>query len=198
MRNDTNVFHDKWIPRESNFTVITHNPYVSSEMKVNELITGSGQWCMTSLRDSLWEVDINSIVSITICKSRLPYQWIWHYFKDGNFSTRSAYKLYISDLSRGECSSGEDMLCWWKNLWKLNIPSKIRIIIWRLFHEILPTNLNLCRRNIHIYPWCQICKKGRRISLPYLLWMQSCQIDVGSRSPQFGRLLLMVVLCRSY
>jgi len=35
---------------------------------------------------------------------------------------------------------------WWKKVWSLNIPPRIRIFAWRLSHGAIPTKENLARR----------------------------------------------------
>lgn len=158
---NTRVFSDPWLPREHSFKPITPIPPLRELTLVSDLISASGRWNEAKLREFFWEDDVNCILSIPLCKSALPDVWMWHFTKDGMFSTRSAYKLFSNGLTMGECSFGNGNLVWWKKLWTSGIPSKVRIFMWKLFFEILPTNLNLCKRNITQIPWCPICKKEK-------------------------------------
>lgn len=42
-------------------------------------------------------------------------------------------------------------------LWKLNIPQKVRIFIWKMAHNALATEANLQRHHVPINPRCDIC-----------------------------------------
>ena len=46
-------------------------------------------------------------------------EWEWLGDQSGNYSTRSAYNLIWEVTARGQQEK------WWKELWKIKIPSKI-------------------------------------------------------------------------
>lgn len=56
---------------------------------------------------------------------------------------------------------------WWSQLWKLPIPAKVAIFIWKTCHESIPTFVPLRRRCIGALPWCQVCgrKEGSMLFL---------------------------------
>lgn len=117
---DTSVFKDAWLPREHTFKVIT--PTTGDDLKASALIdTASEYWNVEKLRELMWEVDVQSVISIPICQSMAPDRWIWHYSKDGFFSTKSAYKFFSSSLYHPNCSNGDIFSKWWKCLWGLQI-----------------------------------------------------------------------------
>jgi hypothetical protein len=45
----------------------------------------------------------------------------------------------------------------WLALWKLNIPSKISVFLWRLARHSLPTGDTLHHRNMATHDCCAIC-----------------------------------------
>ena len=45
----------------------------------------------------------------------------------------------------------------WKNLWKLKIPYKICLFLWKLLHNGLPTRMRLIRRQMIVSPKCVMC-----------------------------------------
>jgi hypothetical protein len=47
----------------------------------------------------------------------------------------------------------------WEIMWSLNIPSKVKIFLWKALHGVLPGLAILARRHI-ISPQCPICKSG--------------------------------------
>ena len=69
----------------------------------------------------------------------------------------------------GECSNVQG-LCWfWKKIWKLAIPRKIKHFLWRAYHESLPTFFNLYWRKINSNPYCVICKQDEDMTI-HALW----------------------------
>ncbi|KAK1584535.1 hypothetical protein Q3G72_033836 [Acer saccharum] len=74
--------------------------------------------------------------------------WMWHFDKKGNFSVKSAYKLALRIMNADEASYFTGFHSWWKRLWLLNLPNKIKIFCWKACKEILPTKLLLFKTNI--------------------------------------------------
>ncbi|KAK2642719.1 hypothetical protein Ddye_024482 [Dipteronia dyeriana] len=48
---------------------------------------------------------------------------------------------------------------WWKYLWNLKIPAKIRIFIWKACHNWLLTLTNIAKRGVPMKNGCGICFK---------------------------------------
>ncbi|KAK6151578.1 hypothetical protein DH2020_014213 [Rehmannia glutinosa] len=46
----------------------------------------------------------------------------------------------------------------WKWLWALNVPTKIKIFLWKCAHGILPTKTKLRRKGMDITPLCSRCE----------------------------------------
>jgi hypothetical protein len=84
--------------------------------------------------------DLETILNIPLCTRRQEDSWAWHYEKMRVFSVRSAYRMLVinkhhatayleSIAGRSDVRAEEKE---WSAIWKLNIPSKIRIFLWRL------------------------------------------------------------------
>ncbi|XP_075650197.1 uncharacterized protein LOC142620773 [Castanea sativa] len=70
---------------------------------------------------------------------------VWAETSNGIFSIRSAYKLTLeleTNREIGSCSDGSN-IWFWKRLWSIQIPHKIRHFAWRAAHDILPIKENL-------------------------------------------------------
>lgn len=59
-----------------------------------------------------------------------------------------------------DCSTGCADRKWQKLLWDLNIPHKVKLFVWRAFHNILPTGQNLIHRGIGSVRGCRRCQEG--------------------------------------
>jgi hypothetical protein len=59
------------------------------------------------------------------------------------------------DERAGSSNSGENEKVW-SRLWKVDVPSKVRIFLWRLAKHSLPTSDVRHRRNMVASPACSI------------------------------------------
>ena len=60
-------------------------------------------------------------------------------------------------------------ISWWKFLWRLRIPPKVKLFIWKAVHNWIPTAINLISHGIKIDPLCRICLKKVESSI-HVLW----------------------------
>ena len=105
--------------------------------------------------------DAKAILSIPL-NIKLPGdRLVWAYTPKVNFTVRSAYQLAVG-LEIGNTSGGasnvENAKIFWKTIWRLNIPNKVKSFAWKANKNILPTTANLCRRKVLIDPVCEACE----------------------------------------
>ena len=65
----------------------------------------------------------------------------------------------------------------WNALWKLHIPNKIKVFGWRACQEILPTRLNLAKRQIIHDNICLNCTRFLESTI-HALWDCGVAVDV--------------------
>ena len=96
---------------------------------------------------------------------------VWKEFRSQCFSVKTAYQvaLRIRQQQRVEHSGMMVDRGIWRKLWRLNVPPKMRMFVWRACLNILPTRDNLHRRKININPRCEICYKHLEFTA-HLLW----------------------------
>lgn len=116
---------------------------------------------------------------------------IWHFEKNGLYSVKSGYMVAQKRLPTSIASSSSGSLSeWWKALWKLNVPSKIRMFIWRLCFDRLPTRSNLVKRGVDVQNCCVHCgRKGEDCF--HVFWGCKHAIKMWFQS-KFARLLSIV------
>jgi hypothetical protein len=87
--------------------------------------------------------------------------WRGILIKKGVFSVKSAYHLGISlketKLCKDDSGSSADRPPLWNNIWNLKLPGKVRIFLWRLCHNSLPTKLNIQRKRVDLDTRCPVC-----------------------------------------
>lgn len=83
----------------------------------------------------------------------------------------------------GESSSNHQAFAFWKKIWQLNVPPKVKFFAWRVCLDGLPTMLNLRRRGLNTAGFCQICDKDLELISDSLFYCnhakqtQSCWSD---------------------
>ena len=89
------------------------------------------------------------------------------------YSVKSGYKL----LMEMECGNGADassssmgaMKSIWNGFWKLEVPNRVRLLLWCAGNDSLPTRVNLTRRKMLTESTCSMCKMEPKGTL-HALW----------------------------
>ncbi|KAK5842420.1 hypothetical protein PVK06_004773 [Gossypium arboreum] len=97
---------------------------------------------------------------------------VWKHEGSGEYTVKSGYKIlstahlqyhtYISSMN-------DNYKDFYKALWALNIPQKIKIHCWRLINDLLPHFGNLARRKLSVDVACPLCKADLE-DTAHLVW----------------------------
>lgn len=65
---------------------------------------------------------------------------IWPHTTEGEYSVCSAYHVLVEEDGQGlpSSSSSGDSKKFWKKLWKIQVPNRIRQFFWRAVKDSLP------------------------------------------------------------
>ncbi|KAL5853122.1 hypothetical protein ACOSQ3_008240 [Xanthoceras sorbifolium] len=121
------------------------------------------------VRCSFLPKEAEIILSIQLSSVSCQDSLLWHYDKRGEFTVRSAYKLAAEAFGKnfGSPSAGPDP--WWKALWSLHIPSKVKFFGWKVCKNILPTRGCLKSRKVLELDACPLCGACSE-SIDHILW----------------------------
>ena len=95
--------------------------------------------------------------------------------KNGVYSTRIAYRLLAETetLTKPGQSNPTAHNGFWKEIWSLNVPNKIKHFLWCACCKALPTKKNLFNRKVTRNDFCKCC--GREVEdTIHALW--ECQV----------------------
>ncbi|XP_019180227.1 PREDICTED: uncharacterized protein LOC109175419 [Ipomoea nil] len=67
---------------------------------------------------------------------------------------KNGYRCIIGDYETGNNGAFDK----WTTLWKLKIPPKWKIFLWRAISDILPTTNNLLIKRVDVDPMCAMCR----------------------------------------
>ena len=117
---------------------------MSDDTLVANLIGSSIAKWKTEVIDSLFIAHEAELIKSIPLSATLPADKIvWFETTNGNFTMRSAYKLAASlfkSRSCGTTSDGSLSRKFWKKLWSLPIPHKVRHFCWHACRDTLPTD----------------------------------------------------------
>ncbi|KAK0589487.1 hypothetical protein LWI29_014986 [Acer saccharum] len=68
---------------------------------------------------------------------------------------------------------------WWTRLWKMKIPQKVKIFIWKGCFDWIPTFYNLRRQRVQVWDICPWCNKRNETTV-HALW--ECKVFKQARS----------------
>jgi hypothetical protein len=157
-----NMWTEPWIPS-------SHDERVTSirggaiYTKVSELIDPlTGQWDGALLDQLFNPLDAQRILQIPIHNQGFDDFIAWRLNSHGSFTVKSAYHSqwqFTYGASAGQLALPNVFATnpIWKIIWKLRVPSKVKKIIWRALHGILPLKSILVNRHIGTSGECPVC-----------------------------------------
>lgn len=84
----------------------------------------------------------------------------WPFSKSGDFSVKSCYYQINSKKTlnnQGASSSSSIPKQVWKLIWKISVPQKIKMFLWKLCNNSLPVKENLRKRKVLSSGFCPFC-----------------------------------------
>ncbi|KAL5797846.1 hypothetical protein ACOSQ2_002666 [Xanthoceras sorbifolium] len=84
----------------------------------------------------------------------------YHYTTSGEYSVKSGSRIGRWLAAPASSLGGSSTASWWKCLWGLNFPQKIKVFLWRTCNDWISTKLNLVHKGIGIAIDCLFrCEK---------------------------------------
>ena len=126
-------------------------------MMVAQLIdASSASWREDLVRANFTHFDAEEILRIPLCTRTIHDFWAWHEESRGDFSVRSAYRMILRTKLNREAwlneeegpSSDQQEQNKWSRIWHIRVPSKLRMFVWRLARQSMPTGDLLKHRNM--------------------------------------------------
>nr|POE70307.1 hypothetical protein CFP56_49651 [Quercus suber] len=114
----------------------------SSVSRVSDLFYPDTRiWDPGKLEENFYPWEAELISRIQVSDGNAEDLLVWPLTSDGSFSVRSANRfLALADFSsQPSSSSGIEQQNFWKNIWKIRAPNRIKHFIWRAARDALPT-----------------------------------------------------------
>lgn len=180
------IHEDQWLSRGK-----LVGPAARDEPKmVAELIEPEHNRWDVSLLHRFFDVETTTeIQAIPIRPHHTADQLIWTDDPHGQYSVKRGYhtiRRTASTTNENRASSSyQPPNLLWKSIWKLHLPPKIRIFLWSICQNALPTRDNLFQRHISPDPVCALCATHMPETLEHLFLLCPWTLKVWSH-PQIG------------
>ena len=113
------------------------------------------QW-ITEVVDGIFVPDeAEMIMNMPLARGAAEDIQFWPYLSDGNYNCKSGYRFLRvePDLEVAQQFSGQEKHLWIA-LWALNVPQRLKNLLWRACCNAMPTKESLVRRTIINDPLC--------------------------------------------
>ena len=142
-------------------SLVNDKPHLVSEL----IDSSSAIWREDKVRTVFLPADADIILRIPLCTRHVRDFWAWGEDDKGVFSVASVYRFLLKTKLQREALleqvGGRSNIMVeekaWTSLWSLRVPSKLKIFLWRLCHESLPTSDVLQHRDMTTTRICTLC-----------------------------------------
>jgi hypothetical protein len=133
----TAIWTTNWLPSE-NLRRPIRLAKPNQPQFVSELINhAEAAWKSDMLEEFFTPLDAMTIANIPLCTRRQEDFWAWHFDKQGSFLVCSAYYMLVRRREQHDATARNNAgrsdhrvdMREWMSLWKVKVPSKIRIFL---------------------------------------------------------------------
>ncbi|XP_017624629.1 uncharacterized protein LOC108468247 [Gossypium arboreum] len=149
------IWSDIWIPNVEENRLQNQISNVNIEF-VSDLIDEKSRSWKTKLLVNTFHTEIvKKIMQILLPRAVHDYFQVWGGEPSGNFSVRSAYKLLQrATLVPSNNNLQAEIKTFYRKLWNLHVPSKLKIIVWKISWNYIPTLANLKIKRVAVETQC--------------------------------------------
>ncbi|XP_040956169.1 uncharacterized protein [Gossypium hirsutum] len=152
------IWGDSWIPGIPTDRITIQANNVNVELVSDLIEPTSRSWKTELIRNTFQPVVAEQILKIPLAETDQEDLQVWGREPTGEFSVRSAYKLlHGTNLDPTDLSLQTKTKTFYNKLWKLHIPTKIKMTIWRISWDYIPSFVNLKIRKVVLNTLCPRC-----------------------------------------
>ncbi|KAL0011121.1 hypothetical protein SO802_006229 [Lithocarpus litseifolius] len=166
------IYHYSWLPNPHNKCVVSPRDFLGCDARVSVLIDSVHHCSMKDTIDNIFlPHEAAMIISIPLSFRNCVDKYFWPYTTDGSYSAKSRYKRLLEKELRDVPSSSDSTSTSsiWKGVWRLQVPNRVKTVLWRASLDSLPSKANLRKRKIASDVLCPGCKLTCETTL-HALW----------------------------
>ena len=153
------IWQHHWLPRKH--PTLLSSPVVATmeEATVDCLINEDSCTWNEGMVDGIFiPEEAAAIKKIPLSRTAVEDSIFWPMEQDGRYTCKSGYRFLMEDeenIFQEEPPDADNSF--WNRIWDLDVPNKVKNLIWRACRNSLPTNENLVRRTIISDATCDRC-----------------------------------------
>ena len=173
--NSVRIYTDAWLPSPKGRISSPMLQLVLLSTVVSLIDSATGWWNINLIDRCFHPLEARLIKSLPLSSIPLPDSLVWSSEKSGSYCVKSGYKLLcnLHNLDTNHLQVSESQLGFWKSIWKMKVPGKIKHFIWKACTNSLPTKDNLMKRKILNESVCSRCAEESE-SVVHALWSCAC------------------------
>lgn len=99
------------------------------------------------------------IKRIPLARKACADELFWPFTQSGKYTSKSGYR-FLKDAQDGlDGSEKQPVQIFWRKIWVLGVPNKMKNLVWRTCKDSIPTLVNLRRRSIAVSSRCARCSR---------------------------------------
>ncbi|KAA3477311.1 Ribonuclease H-like superfamily protein [Gossypium australe] len=119
------------------------------------------KWREELIRNTFHQEEAEKILCIPIPSEKEADSMVWSAEASGTYTVRSGYKLLLqNDQDINLQTSQSQYKPLYKKNWLMDLPTKIKILVWKSLNNFLPTQTNLFRRKLVSSTTCPRCSQN--------------------------------------
>ncbi|KAK8570517.1 hypothetical protein V6N13_032134 [Hibiscus sabdariffa] len=158
-----NVWSEPWLPGP-NGGFVRNQSINCNYTRVSDLIDAPTATWKVDVLEALFDEDhVQRICAIPLSTSGLHDELFWRYDGTGYYIVKSDYRLLreeIPNTSGMSASSSLHLSKFFSELWAITLPAKVKISVWRIVNNFMPTFDNLHGRRLVVVNCCPIYKSS--------------------------------------
>ncbi|XP_073019483.1 uncharacterized protein [Primulina eburnea] len=143
-------------------------PFSSAELyldaRVADLIT-ENEWNTSKIIRNFMPYVQQMITTMPVPSFSNPDARYWKFDSKGRYSVKGGYQKAIGFYDNPKNQSRNMLEGWWKFIWSISVPPKVRIFWWRLSKDLIPTASNLKMHHIPTAETCHYCGFGKESTI---------------------------------
>ncbi|XP_074295625.1 uncharacterized protein LOC141623417 [Silene latifolia] len=166
-RSSLNVWTTRWVngemPEPSAEALQLENVDLK-DLTIRDIHHVNGGWDEQRIKYLLHEGVVDHILAMPVCASQIHDCIYWKHTTNGEYSVKSGYGVafthfmekHASNKDKTRMSANSVRFCQ-KVLWKLQVPQKWKVFLWRLISDSLLVGSSLAKRGFQADPFCRMC-----------------------------------------
>lgn len=146
---------DPWMAQKHDYKVDNLQMYEGrNEVAATLFYPDSISWNLVRVRELFSKDDALAILATNVPQHQVVDRIVWSKSTDGIYSVKTGYRVW-QNLYAGNSRCAQ--LEGWSRIWRLSIPHKVKIFIWRFCRDNVPVRIRLKNKGVSLPIMCPMC-----------------------------------------